>query len=78
VDRPDFEAVVRFAASEVFRAVDEEPDRVAAAREREERERLVRRPPLRWLAGISALTTSLVSWGIVLSRNFAIRSSWRR
>ena len=33
---------------------------------------------LRWAAGISVLTTSLVSCTIVLSRNFAIRSSWRR
>ena len=40
--------------------------------------RLRLRPPLRSAAGISVRTTSLVSETIVRSRNFAIRSSWRR
>jgi len=64
-------------AEEPRDAEDREPEAFApfdAVREREPPDRL----PLRWEAGISAFTTSLVSWTIVLSRNLAIRSSWRR
>lgn len=92
-DEEDFFAVLerplRLAVAVEAFAVDalapreEDALRLDAAREEplereEEVERRVRRPPLRWLAGISALTTSLVSWGIVFSRNLDIRSSWRR
>ncbi len=65
------------------RGVDErEPEDLVAFAEARDREPREREPPdrllLRWEAGISAFTTSLVSVTMVLSRNLAIRSSWRR